>query len=185
MNNFPLLLLGGSIETHLVTKGRSQEIDSITLLTSLTKTALRPPNAHLLPSMLTNAFRTSFYVEAPADIINDPLDAQALEDVRVVVRTSDPPKGCADDEMLSKTAALIKTAEAPLNVIAKGAAYARAETAIRALVDQTGIPFLPSPMSKGVVADSHQQNESSITRRCWPSSETAIEISPRLVLHTG
>jgi 2-hydroxyacyl-CoA lyase 1 len=40
-------------------------------------------------------------------------------------------------------------------VIEKGATYTRAEETIWKLVDTTCIPFLPTPMVKGVVPDSH------------------------------
>lgn len=36
-----------------------------------------------------------------------------------------------------------------------GAAYSRAENNIRKLVDLSGLPFLPTPMAKGVVPDNH------------------------------
>lgn len=38
-----------------------------------------------------------------------------------------------------------------------GAAYARAEKEVRAFLDQTGLPFLPTPMGKGVMPDDHKQ----------------------------
>ena len=36
-----------------------------------------------------------------------------------------------------------------------GAAYSRAETRVQQLVDQLRLPFLPSPMAKGVLPDKH------------------------------
>lgn len=36
-----------------------------------------------------------------------------------------------------------------------GAAYSRAENNIRKLVELCGLPFLPTPMAKGVVPDNH------------------------------
>lgn len=36
-----------------------------------------------------------------------------------------------------------------------GAAYARAEESIRKLVEQCKLPFLPTPMGKGVIPDNH------------------------------
>ena len=42
INAFPMLLLAGSCETHLVTKGAFQELDAISLLAPHTKIAIRP-----------------------------------------------------------------------------------------------------------------------------------------------
>ena len=36
-----------------------------------------------------------------------------------------------------------------------GAAYARAEKAVRDLVEGCKLPFLPTPMGKGVIPDDH------------------------------
>lgn len=52
----------------------------------------------------------------------------------------------------------LKVAKKPLIIVGKGAAYARAENEVTALVESTGIPFLPTPMGKGVVPDSHKLN---------------------------
>lgn len=38
-------------------------------------------------------------------------------------------------------------------ILGKGAAYARAEKEVRELIDATNLPFLATPMGKGVVPD--------------------------------
>ena len=43
----------------------------------------------------------------------------------------------------------------PLLVVGKGAALSQADTALRQLVDATGLPFLATAMGRGVVPDSH------------------------------
>ena len=37
-----------------------------------------------------------------------------------------------------------------------GAAYSRAEKNINKLINQTGFPFLPTPMAKGLLPDDHE-----------------------------
>lgn len=39
--------------------------------------------------------------------------------------------------------------------VGAGAAYARAEREVKELVEVTGLPFLPTPMGKGVLPDDH------------------------------
>ena len=46
-------------------------------------------------------------------------------------------------------------AERPLVIIGKGAAYSRAEDEVRKFIESTRLPFLSSPMGKGVVDDEH------------------------------
>lgn len=40
-------------------------------------------------------------------------------------------------------------------VVGKGAAYSRAEKEVRTFVEALNIPFLPTPMGKGVIPDDH------------------------------
>ena len=133
-NNFPLLLLGGSVEPHLVTKGAFQEMDAVTLLSPQTKISLRPSSVDVLPSMIANAYRTAFYgrpgpafIDLPADLINDPIDPEDVEGDSESPTISNPPKAAAEPERLSQVASLLKSARAPLIVIGKGSAYAQAE----------------------------------------------------------
>ena len=102
-------------------------------------------------------------------------------------KVPDSPKGGATEDRLSKVAALVRTAKAPLIVIGKGTAYARAEATVRAFVDQTGIPFLPSPMGKGVVADSHPQNVSSARSAAMKMADVVLILGARLnwIMHYG
>lgn len=40
-------------------------------------------------------------------------------------------------------------------IVGKGAAYSRAENEVKSFVENTGFPFLPTPMGKGVIDDEH------------------------------
>jgi 2-hydroxyacyl-CoA lyase 1 len=155
VNAFPTLFLAGSSETHLVTKGNFQEMDAISLLTPHVKIAIRL-GLDSSPQSITTAYRTSWYgrggpafVDLPADVIQG-----EGEEESAYIFTA-PPRAAADPEKIELVAALLKSAKAPLVIVGKGAAYARAEDVIRQLIDHTKIPFLPTPMGKGVIPDSH------------------------------
>lgn len=192
MNAFPLLLLAGSSETHLVSRGAFQELDAISLLTPHTKLALRPPSLESIPDVIQNTYRTSWYgrpgtgfIDLPADLIKG-----AVEDAEDVAEASplpDAPKGGVEEAELFKIVQLIKAAKAPLIVIGKGAAYARAEGVIRELVDKTNLPFLPTPMGKGVVPDSHLANTASARSTALREADVVLILGARLnwILHFG
>lgn len=111
----------------------------------------------------------------------------SIEDIDDTPRVPDPPMGAAEDSRLRKVAALLKNAKAPLVVIGKGAAYARAESVIRLFIDQTKIPFLPSPMAKGVLPDSHPQNVSSARSAALKMADVVLILGARLnwIFHYG
>lgn len=52
----------------------------------------------------------------------------------------------ADPKAVDKAVSLLLEARAPLVVIGKGCAYARAESTVLELVNLLQIPFLPTPM---------------------------------------
>ena len=56
---------------------------------------------------------------------------------------------------------LLRSAKRPLIILGKGAAYAQADADIRALVERTGIPYLPMSMAKGLLPDTHEQSASA------------------------
>ena len=186
-NAFPMLLLAGSCETQLVTRGAFQELDAISLLTPHTKTAIRA-TTESISYALTHAYRVAGYgrpgtgfVDLPADVIQGESEQQSTCLVQA------PPRAGADPEQLARIAELVKTASAPLIVVGKGAAYARAEATIRALVDQTSIPFLPTPMGKGVLPDSHPLNASSARSAALKNADVVLLLGARLnwILHFG
>jgi 2-hydroxyacyl-CoA lyase 1 len=50
---------------------------------------------------------------------------------------------------------LLERAERPLVLVGKGMAWSRAENEVRDFIERTRLPFLRSPMGKGVVPDDH------------------------------
>jgi len=187
-----MLLLAGSSETDLVAKGAFQELDAITLLTSHTKLSVRPPNLESIPLMVQNAYRSCWFgrpgtgfVDLPADIIQGVCDEP--DEVATIKMIGSAPTCGADEAQIVKIAQLLKSAKAPLIVLGKGAAYARAEGPIRELIDKTSLPFLPSPMGKGVVPDSHPCNTASARSTALLGADVVLILGARLnwIFHFG
>src|SRR6267154_134299 len=75
---------------------------------------------------------------------------------------------------------LLKGAKKPLIVLGKGAAYAQADADIRALVEKTGIPYLPMSMAKGLLPDTHEQCASAARSFVLPEADVVMPIGARL-----
>ena len=176
----------------MVSRGAFQELDAVSLLTPHTKLAIRPPSLESIPEIVSGAYRNSWYgrpgtgfVDLPADLIQGKVeDAGEIQSTVVVPH---PPRGGVDVEKLPKIVSTLKTAKAPLIVVGKGAAYAQAEAAIRQLVDRTQIPFLPTPMGKGVLPDSHPLNTASARSTALKEADVVLILGARLnwILHFG
>lgn len=193
INAWPLLMLAGSSETRFVGKGGFQELDAISMLTRHTKTALRPPSLDSLPTTIESGFRTSFYgrpgptfIDLPADLIQGTVPTDS-DSPSLPHPPASAPQALPSHSALQESASLIRSAKAPLVVIGKGAAYARAETSIRALIAQTKIPFLPTPMGKGVAPDSHPLNVASARSAALKGADVVLLLGARLnwILHFG
>ena len=189
INAWPMLLLAGSCETHLVTRGAFQELDAISLLDPHTKIATRP-SLNTIPQSISNAYRISWYgrggtafVDLPADVIQDKSEIEHPPVQRVAAN----PRTSSYHEKIEAAAELLRFAKSPLVVIGKGAAYAKGETHIRRLIGGTNIPFLPTPMGKGVVPDSHPSNVASARSAALKGADVVLVLGARLnwILHFG
>lgn len=74
-----------------------------------------------------------------------------------------------------------------LNLKFCSAAYARAEKEIRELVEKTKAPFLPTPMGKGVLPDTHPLCVSAARSKALKGADVVLLIGARLnwILHYG
>ncbi len=64
-------------------------------------------------------------------------------------------------------------------VIGKGASYSQADTALRAFVDATGLPFLATAMGRGVVPDSHDLNVNPARSAALAGADVALVFGAR------
>ncbi|KAI9651042.1 hypothetical protein NHQ30_001079 [Ciborinia camelliae] len=97
------------------------------------------------------------------------------------------PRAARDPEIKQNIAQLLKPAKAPLIIVGKYAPYAQAESIIRQLVWLTNIPFLPAPMGKGVVPDSHSSSTATSRSAALKGADVVLVLGARLnwILHYG
>ena len=75
---------------------------------------------------------------------------------------------------------VLKSAKRPLIILGKGAAYAQADDAVRALVEKSGIPFLPMSMAKGLLPDTHPQCAGAARSTVLKDADVVMLIGARL-----
>ena len=75
---------------------------------------------------------------------------------------------------------VLKGAKRPLIILGKGAAYAQADDEIRALVEKSGIPYLPMSMAKGLLPDTHPQSAGAARSLVLKESDVVMLIGARL-----
>ncbi|RGB37254.1 thiamine pyrophosphate enzyme, N-terminal TPP binding domain-containing protein [Rhizophagus diaphanus] len=185
VNCWPLLLIGGSSDTYQEGMGAFQELDQVTLCRPNTKYSARPPSISQIPNVLDKAIRISMYgrpgpvyIDLPADYIQGSVSLEVLNSLPT--RSPDPPKSLADPNRINKAIELIVNAENPLIIVGKGAAYSRAEKELKEFVEKTNIPFLPTPMGKGVLPDSHPLCVSAARSKALANADVILLLGARL-----
>ncbi|CAI5484894.1 unnamed protein product [Closterium sp. Yama58-4] len=204
VNTWPLLLLSGSCTQGDVGQGDFQELDQVGVVRPFVKEYGRAKRIEEIPGVVKLAAEATVagrpgaaYVDLPADVLHGSISEEdarkLLEDVKPLVplwRTAlDPsaPLATALESSITEAIGLLREAKAPLLVVGKGAAYAHAEKQIAALVESTGIPFLPTPMGKGVLSDSHPLCVSAARSLALSQADVALVVGARLnwILHFG
>ncbi|CAI5984819.1 unnamed protein product [Closterium sp. NIES-65] len=204
VNTWPLLLLSGSCTQEDVGQGDFQELDQVRVVRPFVKESGRAKSIAEIPGVVKRAAEATVagrpggaYVDLPADVLHGSISEEdarkLLEDVKPLVplwcTALDPsaPLASALESSLTEAIALLREAKAPLLVVGKGAAYAHAENQIAALVELTGIPFLPTPMGKGVLSDTHPLCISAARSLALSQADVALVVGARLnwILHFG
>lgn len=90
-------------------------------------------------SLVSNIYNVFYLSQAEVDEDKVPLDYYSPEPVRLAH---------PDPLLVEQAADLLSKAERPLIIVGKGAAYGKAEKVLCKLVENTKIPFLPTPMGK-------------------------------------
>ena len=162
-NCFPMILISGSSEREIVDlqQGDYEEMDQLAIAKPLCKAAFRVLHAADIGIGIARAIRAAVsgrpggvYLDLPAKLFGQVMDAEAGKKSLVKVIDAAPAQIPAP-AAVKRALDVLKSAKRPLIILGKGAAYAQADDAIRALVEKSGIPFLPMSMAKGLLPDTH------------------------------
>ncbi|XP_036188558.1 2-hydroxyacyl-CoA lyase 1 isoform X3 [Myotis myotis] len=191
MNCWPLIVIGGSSERCQETMGAFQEFPQVEACRLYSKFSVRPSSVEAIPSIIEKAVRSSIYgrpgacyIDIPADFVNLQVNVNSIKYVECCMP---PPISMAETSAVQMAASVIRNAKQPLLIIGKGAAYAHAEEGIRKLVEQCKLPFLPTPMGKGVIPDNHPNCVAAARSRALQFADVIVLFGARLnwILHFG
>jgi 2-hydroxyacyl-CoA lyase 1 len=158
-NCWPMILVGGASETYRGGMGAFQEERQVLLATPFCKFAHGIENVHRIPYYVEMATRHAIYgrpgasyLDMPDDIIKGTCE---LDKITQVQRVPEPPRMVAPGENIEAALDVLEKAQRPLVIVGKGMAWSRAEGEVRAFIERTQVPFVRSPMGKGVMPDDH------------------------------
>jgi oxalyl-CoA decarboxylase len=187
-NCFPMILMSGSSEREIVDlqQGDYEEMDQLAIAKPLCKAAYRVLRAEDIGIGMARAIRAAVsgrpggvYLDLPAKILPQVMDAEA--GAKSLVKVIDAaPRQLPAPESIERALEVLKKAQRPLIILGKGAAYAQADDDIRALVEKSGMPYLPMSMAKGLLPDTHPQSASAARSLVLKESDVVVLIGARL-----
>lgn len=159
---------------------------------------------HIIILLLAGAV----YLDLPATLLTQNEDES---NIFKALPCPSPPLAYPDADLIEQAANLLIRAKKPLVIVGKGkyidlaifptffflpfltlflyvgAAYGRAENPVRELISSTNVPFLPTPMGKGVVPDTDERCVSSARTLVLQQSDVILLLGARLnwMLHFG
>jgi len=124
------------------------------------------------------------YIDLPHNL----LYAKVPEDsVHYLPRVELIPALQVPNNLLNATLNLLKSAKSPLVIVGKGIAYGGASNEMQRFVETTGIPFLATPMGKGVISDYHELAAARARSHVLQNADVIFLCGARLnwILHFG
>jgi len=190
-NCWPMILIGGASETYRRGMGAFQEERQVLLAAPLCKFAHAIDSVKRIPYYVAEATRQATYgrpgatyLDMPDDIITGKCDEK---DVVESYKIPEPPRFQAPPENVEAALNMLERAERPLVIVGKGMAWSHAEDEVRNFVERTQIPFLRSPMGKGVMPDDHPLAVSAARTLALQNADVVFLMGARFnwILHFG
>src|ERR1700751_2290798 len=187
-NCFPMIQISGSSDREIVDlqQGDYEELDQMNAAKPYTKASFRVNKPEDIGIGLACAIRAAVsgrpggvYLDLPAEVLGAALDADA--GVKSLVRVVDAaPRQIPAPESIERALDLLASAQRPLIILGKGAAYAQADADIREFIEKTGIPYLPMSMAKGLLPDNHAQSAAAARSLVLAQADVVMLIGARL-----
>ncbi|MCP5040943.1 MAG: thiamine pyrophosphate-binding protein [bacterium] len=177
----PLLVLGGSAFSSTTGVGGFQELDQISAVKSVCKWTGRVDSTERIGEWLHLAIGKALegrpggvYLDFPGEIVGGRIEEQhaLLRSAPEITRPH------ADPNAIERVADLLASAERPLLLVGKGAAWADAGPAIAKLVD-LGIPYVCSPMGRGTLPDDHPNFANAARSQALSGADVIVMLGGR------
>jgi oxalyl-CoA decarboxylase len=187
-NCFPMIMISGSSDRAIVDleQGDYEEMDQLAAARPYAKAAYRVNRPQDIGIGIARAIRAAssgrpggVYLDLTAEVLGSALDVETAKKSLVRVVDPTPPQPPAP-QSVARAIDLLASAQRPLVILGKGAAYARADEEIRSFIETTGIPFLPMSMAKGLLPDDHPQSAAAARSYAIGNADVVMLAGARL-----
>ncbi|HEX4540536.1 MAG TPA: acetolactate synthase large subunit [Acidimicrobiales bacterium] len=159
MDSIPLVCVTGQVARSAIGTDAFQECDTTGITMAVTKHNWLVTDAQDIPQVVAEAFHVAttgrpgpVLIDLPKDVSNATMDWYWPNGVDL---PGYKPTTRGHPRMIREAARLIASAQRPVIYAGGGILKARAAEALRALVDDTGIPVVTTLMARGAFPDDH------------------------------
>lgn len=190
-NFWPMIMIGGASPTYQNGMGAFQEERQVQIASPFCKFAHAVEHVHRIPFYVELAVRQSIYgrpgavyLDMPDDIINGEVEEEDAVETAVI---PEAPRMQAMPEDVEKALDVLEDAKNPVVIVGKGMAWSRAEDEVRAFIERTQLPFLASPLGKGVMDDNHPLSVGAARSHALKEADVIFVMGARLnwIMHYG
>eukprot|EP01133_Synstelium_polycarpum_P015855 gene15855-18841_t len=185
-NCWPLVMMASATSQNDVERGGFQETPQMEAARLYCKKTYVCNSIASFPATLAAAVKESIggrpgavYIEMPANVMQSRVEtAPSFKFPKIDFNSAS--MGVANRSSIQAALALLLSASRPVVVAGKGAAYSRCEDELSTFLETTGIPFLTSPMGKGLIADDDERVVSSARSIALKKADVVLVLGARL-----
>jgi thiamine pyrophosphate-dependent acetolactate synthase large subunit-like protein len=155
--------------------GYFQELDAIPIFQSVTKWAVKVERTSEIMSSVVRAFEIAcsgrpgpVYIDLPEDVL------QGTSELDCSLSPHIAPCSQAPAHIVFEAARLLSEAKRPLLVLGEGIRWSFSRDSLLCLVEQSGIPFITSPMARGFIPDDHPLCANEVRRKIQSEADMVI-----------
>ena len=153
----PMLMITGQKPIRHSKQGAFQIIDVVDMMSPITKYSKQLVEGNMIAASVREAVRVATEERPGAAHIEIPEDIAAEEITFKLLPQSSTRRPVAEHKSIAQAVELLKKAKKPIIIVGAGANRKRTSNMLTEFVKTYNIPFVPTQMGKGVIAESLPQ----------------------------
>ncbi len=185
----PLLVIGGQAPSDQFEMGSLQELDSVALVSSITKWSRAVMHTRRIPEFLSIAFRQMFagrfgpaFLEIPIDVLLGAAEDTEL-DIPQNYRTTSVPRG--DPDAIARAAALLQNAERPALIAGNEIWWSDAPAALARFAERAALPVYLNAMGRGALPPDHPNHFGASRKHALANADVILVVGAPLDFRLG
>jgi len=183
----PLICIGGAGPRSLSDMGSLQDIDSVRLMTPVSKWAVQIPETRRIKEYVDSAFRIAqaglpgpVYLEVPLDLLMD-----SASDEQPPTSPMSPPRPAADPASLEHCARLLDASERPCFIVGSQLRWSPRRAILERAARHFSVPFFLNGMARGALGPDHPHLFSHARKHALSRSDLVVVLGTPFDFRVG